>query len=34
MDETYTHLAHRNVANTDLGFQLYESGRTRVPAKS
>ena len=34
MDNTYTHLPERNVANTDLGFQLYESGRTRAPAGS
>lgn len=34
MDKTYTHLPERNVANTDLGFQLYESGRTRAPAGS
>lgn len=31
MDKTYTHLPERNVANTDLGFQLYESGGTRAP---
>ncbi len=34
MDKTYTHLPERNVANTDLGFQLYESGRTHAPAGS
>jgi len=27
MDKTYTHLPVRNVANTDLGFELYQSGR-------
>ena len=29
-DETYTHLPHRNVANTDLGYQLYQSGQIRA----
>ncbi len=33
MDETYTHLPRRNVANTDLGFQLYQSGLIRAAAK-
>ncbi len=32
-DETYTHLPRRNVANTELGFQLYESGRIRAAAR-
>lgn len=32
MDRTYTHLPARNVANTDLGFQLYEAGRVRAAA--
>jgi hypothetical protein len=27
MDSTYTHLPERNVANTDLGYQLVDSGR-------
>lgn len=26
-DETYAHLPHRNVANTDLGYRLYQSGQ-------
>jgi len=33
MDETYTHLPARNVANTDLGFQLYQSGRIHAAAR-
>ena len=33
MDKTYTHLPYRNVANTDLGFQLYQAGRIRAAAK-
>lgn len=32
MDNVYTHLPVRNVQNTDLGYQLYQSGR--VVAKS
>ena len=32
-DKTYTHLLARNVANTELGFQLYEAGRIRAVAK-
>ena len=31
--ETYTHLLHRNVANTDLGYHLYQSGLIRDAAK-
>jgi hypothetical protein len=27
MDKVYTHLPERNVHNTDLGYQLYQSGR-------
>ena len=29
MDRTYTHLPARNVANTELGFRLIETGRIR-----
>jgi len=32
MDKTYTHLPVRNVANTDLGFQLYQSGGIHAAA--
>ncbi len=32
MDKTYTHLPFRNVANTDLGFQLYRSGGIHAAA--
>ena len=32
MDRTYTSLPARNVANTELGFRLVESGRIRAPA--
>ena len=32
MDRTYTHLPARNVANTDLGFQLYQSSRIQATA--
>ncbi len=32
MDKTYTHLPFRNVANTDLGFQLYQSGGIHAAA--
>jgi len=32
MDKTYTHLPARNVANTDLGYQLYQSGRIHATA--
>lgn len=34
MDKTYVHLPYRNVANTDLGYQLYQSGHIRVPGRS
>lgn len=33
MDKTYTHLPFRNVANTDLGFQLYQSGGIHATAR-
>ncbi len=33
MDKTYTHLPIRNVANTDLGFQLYQSGGIHAAAR-
>ena len=33
MDKTYTHLPVRNVANTDLGFQLYQSGGIHAAAR-
>lgn len=33
MDKTYTHLPVRNVANTDLGFQLYQSSGIHAAAK-
>ncbi|MFI5023553.1 MAG: hypothetical protein ACHQRJ_18130, partial [Alphaproteobacteria bacterium] len=26
-DETYTHLPERNVGNTELGYELYKSGK-------
>jgi len=32
MDKTYIHLPVRNVANTDLGFQLYQSGGIHAAA--
>jgi len=32
MDKTYTPLPFRNVANTDLGFQLYQSGGIHAAA--
>lgn len=32
MDKTYTHLPVRNVANTDLGFQPYQSGGIHAAA--
>jgi len=32
-DKTYAHLPHRNVANTDLGYHLYQSGLIRAAAK-
>jgi hypothetical protein len=32
MDKTYTHLPVRNVANTDLGFRLYQSGGIHAAA--
>jgi len=31
--KTYAHLPHRNVANTDLGYHLYQSGLIRAAAK-
>ena len=34
MDETYSHLRHQNVLNTELGFDLYESGRLRSPTQN
>ncbi len=34
MDKTYTHLPVTNVANTDLGFQLYQSGGIRAVVRS
>ncbi len=33
MDKTCTHLPFRNVANTDLGFQLHRSGGIHAMAK-
>ena len=33
MDKIYTHLPVRNVANTDLGFQLYQSGGIHAAAR-
>ncbi len=34
MDKAYTHLPKRNIANTDLGFQLYQSGLIRAAVGS
>ena len=31
MDESYTHLAARNVRNTEIGYELYRSGRVAAP---
>ena len=33
LDKTYTYLPVRNVANTDLGFQLYQSGGIHAAAE-
>ena len=33
MDKTYTHLPFRNVANTDLGLQLCQSGGIHAAAR-
>ena len=33
MDKTYTHLPRRNVSNTDLGFELCQSGRIRAATR-
>jgi hypothetical protein len=32
MDRTYTHLPARNVANTEAGYRLFETGRIRATA--
>ena len=33
MDNVYTHLPVRNVQNTDLGYQLYQSGGVFAKSK-
>jgi hypothetical protein len=33
LDKVYTHLAVRNIQNTDLGYLLYQSGRVAATSK-
>jgi hypothetical protein len=33
LDKVYTHLAVRNIQNTDLGYQLFQSGRVAATSK-